>query len=83
MRKELILIGIVALVIAGYFLFPTIKDVVGVSSTPTPEDSIDTSDWQTYTNEEYGFSIEYPNNWQTKGDDDNSAFYSIKLFLGK
>ena len=60
MRKELILFGIVALVIAGYFLFPTIKDVVTNIPTPTPEDSIDTSDWKTYTNEEYGFSFKYP-----------------------
>jgi len=64
MRKELIVVGIVVLVIAGYFLFPTIKGVVSVSPTPTPEDSIDTSDWKTYTNEEYGFSIRYPE-WMT------------------
>ena len=28
--------------------------------TPTPKNSIDTSDWQTYTNDEYWFSFRYP-----------------------
>lgn len=31
--------------------------------TPTPTPSIDTSNWKTYTNEEYGISFKYPENW--------------------
>lgn len=27
---------------------------------------IDTSDWETYTNEEYGFSFKYPSEWEVK-----------------
>ena len=77
MWRKLIVTGIVLFVILGYFLFPGVKDVVTNTPTPTPDPY---AGWNTYTNEEYGFSIEYPNDWQTKGDDDNSAFYSIKLF---
>ena len=76
MRKELILFGIVALIVASYFLFSGVKDVVINNQTPTPGQY---AGWNTYTNEEYGFSIEYPNDWQTKGDDDNNEFYSVKF----
>ena len=65
MRKALILFGIVTLVIAGYFLFPTIKDVVINTPTPTPDPY---AGWNTYTNEEYGFSFRYPKDWYDLGN---------------
>ena len=77
MRKELIVGGIVVIVIAGYFLFPTIKDVVTNIPTPTPEDSIDTSDWKTYTNEEYGFSFRYPEDWFIRDIVDDSRGFEL------
>ena len=58
MRKELIVLGIVVLVIAGYFLFSGVKDVVINTPAPTPDPY---AGWNTYTNEEYGFSFRYPN----------------------
>ena len=33
-------------------------------ATNTNNTSIDTADWQTYTNEEYGFGFRYPREWQ-------------------
>lgn len=50
------------------------------SQTPTPaanpttadetknknEEGIDTSDWLTYENKEYGYSVKYPRDWRTK-----------------
>ncbi len=35
-----------------------ILDTISFSSS-----TIDTSDWQTYTNEEYGYTAKYPNSW--------------------
>src|SRR3989338_10916175 len=34
----------------------------GATSTPTTTEAVDTSDWLTYTNEEYGFGFRYPSN---------------------
>lgn len=33
---------------------------------------VDTSDWLTYTNEEYGFSFKYPSDWTVKQLDDKT-----------
>jgi len=57
---------------SGYLVY---SFVVPISDTPevaeivTPVDDvggIDTSGWQTYRNEEYGFSFSYPPNWTLK-----------------
>ena len=35
----------------------------GTTPTPTTTEAVDTSDWLTYTNEEYGFGFRYPREW--------------------
>ncbi|NUM25758.1 MAG: hypothetical protein HUU49_04025 [Candidatus Buchananbacteria bacterium] len=40
-------------------------------NTATTTEEIDTSDWKTYRNEEYGFEFKYPENWKIFLLDDN------------
>lgn len=99
MNKKLI-IGIITgviLLIGGYFVFSKklVLSVVNrqqnfsVTATPTIS-SIDTSDWKTYRNDEYGFEFKYPVNQfilSTKNTDGdyfrrsgvNDPFYRVSL----
>lgn len=63
---------ILILFIAGYFVLSARNqpqpEPVSTSQTPTVIPTVDpTSDWQTYTNEDLGFSILYPENYLYKG----------------
>lgn len=47
-------------------------------TTPTEPNEIDTSDWKTYRNEEYGFEINYPREWERASE--NEEVESSLLF---
>ncbi len=66
---------------SGCFHVPTEpNDTVsdkGAGNTATT--TIDTSDWKTYTNDEYGFSFKYPKNFQiTKKILESATIYEVK-----
>ena len=73
MRKELIVLGIVVLVIAGYFLFSGVKDVVINTPAPTPDPY---AGWNTYTNEEYGYNLKYPGDWYALDSESQTPTFS-------
>jgi hypothetical protein len=39
----------------------------------------DTSDWETYTNETYGWSVQYPSDWEPILDDDENSDVELKF----
>lgn len=79
------------LVIGGAFCFisrrpvavnqPAVIDPVVETPTQTePENPVDTSDWNTYRNEEFGFEVKYPAQWEIKEKaGDNGDFSVVSL----
>lgn len=58
----LILIIIVLIIVIGFIVFIRIGNK---TTTATTQSSSSTSNWKTYTNTIYGFSIKYPDNFST------------------
>lgn len=46
-------------------------DTTDVTVDTTGDTTVDSSDWLTYTNEEYGFSFRYPTDWTINGNNSN------------
>lgn len=47
------------------------------SSTNTNTTIVDTAGWETYTNTDYGFSIQYPTIYKVKGDDHANELFGV------
>ncbi len=68
--KNLLFILLAVVVVAllgtgGYVAYQRVANNNPPSPSPTPTESPDpTADWETYVNEEVGFSIQYPNKWR-------------------
>lgn len=45
------------------------------SSTTKPKETIDTSNWKTYSNQEYGFSVKYPEGWVIFKEENDSILF--------
>lgn len=45
---------------------PTTLPTIAPQPTTTQEQTVDTSNWKTYTNDKYGFSFQYPSTYQLK-----------------
>lgn len=45
------------------------------SSTNNEPTDVDTSEWETYRNEEWGFEVRYPTGWALDREDDSTSFY--------
>ncbi len=85
-RLFIILFALVILLVGGYFAWqkqqsvttptPVVTEPVVKEPVPAPtEEPIDTSDWKTYRNEEYGFEFKYPKEWAIKKTTTPAVFY--------
>jgi hypothetical protein len=58
------------------------NETVEVDNTNTDTESdetVDTSDWLSYTNEEFGFSFRYPNVWEVGGNNANHISVVVEV----
>ena len=83
-----IIIAALLIVGIGYILVGQKSDQkqgVGDNSNQTePEvmvSDVDTSDWQTYRNEELGFSFRYPKDWDMETNNDKSEIVSVSNYF--
>ncbi len=77
-----IIIGLLfVIVVGGYFAFRTkVQTPVsqkGSSTSTIPQ--ADTAGWQTYTNDQYGFEVEYPSNYQVSDKLEEQGFYDYQI----
>ncbi|MBU1557566.1 hypothetical protein KKC45_01235 [Patescibacteria group bacterium] len=68
MKNKIILSSIVILgiILSGFYLSSKTKNQsvdTGETATITEQTLLDTSDWETCRNEEYGYEFKYPKNW--------------------
>jgi len=54
-----------------------------LSSNPTPTLTINTVNWETYTNNKLGFSIKYPQDFTIKENEFSTQFYSKDFIYPK
>ncbi|OHA83513.1 MAG: hypothetical protein A2937_00180 [Candidatus Yonathbacteria bacterium RIFCSPLOWO2_01_FULL_47_33b] len=90
-----------ALVVSVFFVFQKQRvprlpnEVIKIAPEETlsqltfPNNTLDTSDWETYRSEEFGFEVKYPEGWKvsggvTSGEDDRGfvAIYDQRPFHG-
>lgn len=79
-RKELWAVLIVVVAVTAILVFVAARAIGQVSMLQQNNTAaIDTSDWQTYHNAEFGFSLQYPPNWQlfTSGLSANTPFIAL------
>ena len=74
-----ILIIVVFALIVGGAIYWYSKEKFETPEVKVSEKTItdETANWKTYRNEEYGFEVKYPSNWQLstiKNDDDSESF---------
>ncbi|HXK35472.1 MAG TPA: PsbP-related protein, partial [Candidatus Paceibacterota bacterium] len=95
MKNALIVLVITALAGVGYFAFvkkdsqvaqqptPTPTKTVQVTKSPTPTSTANPmAGWKTYTNSEFGYSLNYPSNWSlTAGSTSTGSISGNRLSI--
>lgn len=61
-------------------LFGTADDAEKIISTFKFTDKVDTANWKTYRNEEFGFELKYPNDFQSEFTNNEIKIFSTPIF---
>lgn len=84
MQKKLVIAAVAALILLGGVIFVWQKKMTQIQNLPVPEQnkedmqSIDTSDWKTYKNDQLGIQFSYPKEWKLESKvETNQSVISI------
>lgn len=72
-----IIIMMVLVGIAGFYLLENFKSKKSVTVSPLPISDSLTTDWKTYSDQSGGFSINYPNEWNVRESKSEGTLLSI------
>jgi hypothetical protein len=80
-RKEVLAVLIIVVGVAAFLVYTAAHAIGQIlafnDSGQSTAQVVDMSGWQTYTNSQYGFSVNYPPSWQASFDASNDSVVTI------
>ncbi len=75
----IIVLVVILLVVGGIWLgISKVRQNQNINPVSSPVPTVDTSNWKTYTNENYNFLFKYPNDWKKSANDSDSLLLITK-----
>lgn len=85
--KILILIILAVIVAGGVLVYqysqkPAQEQPPADETADVPAEALATEDWEAYRNEEYGFEVKYPSNFEIRGSSSDGTYVNFSPYAG-